>query len=107
MLSDELVSLLGLQKDVEKDITNAKQDREKVEEATMAYFKFLELYQNLAERLEKIDSLEERDKRIRKIFLNFTVDRQNVLSYKLKQPFERLISTQNKEKVLDGRDDRT
>ncbi len=59
----------------------------------MDYKTFLELIEKVPEILRQTTTLKGKDSIIREIFMNFTVDRRKVLSYKLKPPFDGFIKS--------------
>ncbi|MBN1682809.1 recombinase family protein [Candidatus Bathyarchaeota archaeon] len=79
----------------------------KCENINITFAKFLELFKKLPEILRKTRSLNKKDKIIRKIFLNFTVNQKKVLSYKLNSPFKEFMERQKKAKITKSRGSRT
>ncbi len=98
-------------KNTTKAIVDFDQKIEAVREAInqnktviVTYQEFLELFQNLAQKLKKVEKMDGLDFLLRKIFSNFTVKDGKVAEYKLKPPFAGVVE---KHLVLNGGDDGT
>ena len=69
-------------------MSELKSALEQNKQVILDYQKFLELFQNLAQRVAKTKKMDELNYIGKLIFLNFTIKDQKVASYKLKPPFQ-------------------
>lgn len=76
---------------VNKNLEEVQQLLEKNKEIILTYEEFFELFDNLPTTYDQIKALKEKDKFVRNIFLNFTIEDKNVLSYQLNPPFDEFI----------------
>ena len=84
-----------------QEITKLKNENSEV---LFSYEKFLELFENLAQRLRKVKKMDELDFLLRKLFSNFIIKDKKIAYYKLKPPFEEVVEKQN---ILTGGDEGT
>ncbi len=80
---------------LEAQIKKLKQARERANDVILTYESFVELFQNLAERIQKIESMEQLNFVIKKLFTNFLVDGQKVLEITQNSPFRELCGSPN------------
>lgn len=83
-------------------IAKLKTAKENAKSSILSFQEFIELFQNLAERIEKIHNMADKDKLIRFIFSNFTVHGRKVTNSTQNSPFRELCGTENMEKFSDG-----
>lgn len=75
-------------KRIEKDLAEVEQIKVENKDIVLDYEKFLEHFTNMAQLLEKEQSLENLDFILRKIFSNITLKDKEMLSYQLNSPFK-------------------
>ena len=75
-------------KDLQKKINEIKKAKEEGSKVVLTYKEFVELYDDLPAVIRKTKAIQDKDKIIRKLFLNFTLKDKKVASYQLNQPFE-------------------
>ena len=80
-------------KDIEKKITTIEQEKEAGKNAIQSYVEFIELFGNLAQRIQKLRNMEELDFALKKIFSNFVVDGKIVTKITQNSPFGELCGT--------------
>lgn len=84
-------------KKLEAQINASKLKRERANDIILTYESFIELFQNLAQRIQKIDRMDQLDFVIKKLFSNFLVDGQKVLQITQNSPFRELCGSPNSE----------
>lgn len=82
---------------LETQIKKLKQSREHANDIILTYESFIELFQNLATRIQKIDRMDQLDFVIKKLFSNFTVDGKKVTHITQNSPFRELCGSPNSE----------
>ncbi|HRN70675.1 MAG TPA: recombinase family protein [Candidatus Woesebacteria bacterium] len=75
-------------KNLQKGLNEIKKAKLEGSKVVLTYKEFVELYNNLPITIEKTKAIQDKDKIIRKLFLNFTLKNKKVASYQLNQPFE-------------------
>lgn len=78
-------------KEVLEGIEKIKEAKVKGSKVVLTYKEFVELFNDLPDRLRKTKSMEGKDQIIRKIFSNFVLKDKKVASYQLNQPFKDFI----------------
>ncbi|MFZ2189365.1 MAG: recombinase family protein [Candidatus Magasanikiibacteriota bacterium] len=99
--------LKQLEKDInnlETEIDELKDEKERNNSVTLTYSEYLELFNNLAERIKKIGVMEDLNFIMKKIFLNFTIKEGKVALYTLNSPFGEFVKDRI---VLTCRGERT
>ncbi len=81
---------LGKAGELAEQITKIKSERLNANDAIATYEDFHELFGNLANLIQKIDSMADLDYIIKKIFMNVTVTDQNVADITQNSPFREL-----------------
>lgn len=89
----DLKEQLEKAKKLEAQIKAAKLKRERANDVILTYESFIELFQNLAQRIQKIESMEQLNFVIKKLFTNFVVDGQKVTKITQNSPFGELCGT--------------
>ena len=84
-------------KDTEENIVQNSRKLAQNKNIMLTYAEFLELWENMASNMKKIEKMSDLDFVIKKIFLNFTIKENEVVKYTLNVPFDVLETT----KVLD------
>lgn len=79
----EIINLRERIKDIEIEISQKSS-------ASLSYQNYLKLFDSMAQTLDKTNKMSELDYILSKLFLNFTVDSKNVVSYELNEPFNML-----------------
>jgi hypothetical protein len=87
---NDLKAQLEKVKDLDGKITKLKTQRVNGNDAVVAIGDFIELFQNIANLIRKIDSMADLDFIMRKIFMNFTVTDQKVTEITQNSPFREL-----------------
>ncbi len=64
---------------------------EKNRSAVITYEEFLELFQDLAQKVRKFNKLNQIDNVVRMFFSNFVMKNKKIAQYKLKPPFDRMV----------------
>lgn len=80
---------------LETQIKKLKQARERANDVILTYESFIELFQNLAQRIQNIESMAHLDFIIKKLFSNFVTDGKKVLQITQNSPFGELCGTLN------------
>lgn len=76
--------------DVEK--SEIIKQKESIDGAKLSLEKLLELFENMPSHIQKAKTLKELDQILTKVFMNFTVDGEKVLSYQLEEPFNSMYN---------------
>lgn len=76
-----------------EQITKVSEAIETSKGVVLSYEKFIELFEQLPDRLSQSKNLKEKDFILRKIFLNFVLKDKKVASYSLNSPFDRFVKT--------------
>lgn len=76
---------------IDAEIVKHKEAIENNKNVVMDYQKFLELFDNMAQTIEEMTYLKDKDAMVRKLFLNFTIKDQKVAEYKLNHPFDEFV----------------
>lgn len=89
---NRIQELTEIQDQLEKDIKKIKKLITKPDDDMLSLQQFLNLAKNADEIVKKADAVQ-KDAICRLVFLNFTVDEEKVLSYRLKEPFKTMLKT--------------
>lgn len=89
----DLMKHLENHKAIEKKIAAIEQEKEAGKTAIQSYEEFIELFGNLAERMQKIVNMEDLDFVLKKVFSNFVVDGKKVAKITQNSPFGELCGS--------------
>lgn len=85
------------------EISKIKEAQSQGSKVIIAYSDFVELFNNLPNKLRQTKTMEGKDQIIRRIFSNFTLKDKKVASYQLNQPFKDFFE---KGFIVNGRSER-
>ena len=88
--------------DMEAELEKKKQHRRELGSVDITWDKFVNITKNLSKILKSGDKYQ-KDAIVRIIFVNIFVNRENVLKYNLKEPFQALLNRNSNAVVLSGR----
>lgn len=91
LFEEDLVEKQKKLDEIQEQIKNAKALKENPQQAVLDYNRFIELFKKAGIILRKTDDLVAKDSLLREIFSNLTMKGEEMTSYTLKPPFDRLV----------------